>query len=90
MEPKRPEPEVERTPRSRTDPGAGAADAGGWSARIARHPVITATFVVCTLGGAIAGVALLTGDWSVARRLAAGAVGGASIGLLITATKMLG
>lgn len=62
----------------------------GFRARIARHPVITATLLVCTVGGAIAGVVYLSGDWSLARRLAAGAVAGAGTGLLITATKLFG
>ena len=57
---------------------------------VARHPFIAATMVLCTLGGAIAGVVFLSGNPSLARRLAAGAVGGAGTGLLPTATKMLG
>jgi len=39
---------------------------------------------------AAAGVALLDPDWSLLRRALAGAVGGAWIGLLFTATKMVG
>jgi hypothetical protein len=46
--------------------------------------------VVCTLGGAIVGVSMLSADWSLARRLAGGLIGGAGIGLLITATRMIG
>jgi hypothetical protein len=55
-----------------------------------RHPVITGTLLGCTLLGAVLGVYLLTEDWSLARRIAGGAVAGAGCGLLITATKMLG
>ena len=44
----------------------------------------------CTVLGAALGFYLLAGDWSAARRIAAGGVAGAGIGLLITATKMLG
>jgi hypothetical protein len=55
-----------------------------------RHPVISATMILCTVAGAILGVQFLTGDWSVARRIAAGGVAGAGTGLLITATRMLG
>ena len=57
---------------------------------VRRHPVITATIVGCGVIGAVLGFYLLTGDWSAARRILAGAVAGAGTGLLITATKMLG
>jgi len=54
-----------------------------------RHPVISAIFIGCTLLGAALGYALLTDDWSAARRILAGTIGGAGVGLLITATKLL-
>jgi hypothetical protein len=50
--------------------------------------VITAVMLGCTVIGAVLGYVLLTEDWSAARRIAGGAVGGAGVGLLITATKM--
>ena len=53
-----------------------------------RHPVIAGTLIVCTLAGAVLGFALLSGEWSSARRIAAGAVAGGGVGLLLTATKM--
>lgn len=56
---------------------------------VRRHPVITGILVACTLAGGVAGAFLLTGDWSLARRIAAGAVAGGGVGFLITATKML-
>lgn len=59
-------------------------------AALRRHPVITGVMLGCTLLGAVLGVLLLTDDWSLARRLAAGAVGGAGVGFLFTATKMMG
>ena len=62
---------------------------GAW-ATLRRHPIITATLLGCTLAGAVLGFYLLTEDWSVARRLAAGAIAGAGTGLLMTATKMIG
>jgi len=62
---------------------------GAWTA-LRRHPIITATLLGCTLAGAVLGFYLLTEDWSVARRLAAGAIAGAGTGLLMTATKMIG
>ena len=52
------------------------------------HPVITGTLLVCTVAGAVLGFALLSGEWSSARRIAAGAVAGGGVGLLLTATKM--
>jgi hypothetical protein len=68
----------------------GEARDAGLLARLRRHPVITTTLVACTLLGAVLGFYLLTGDWSAARRIAAGAIAGAGVGLLMTATKMLG
>jgi hypothetical protein len=56
---------------------------------LARHPVIAGTLVGCTVLGAALGFYLLEGTWSVVRRIAAGAVAGGGVGLLITATKML-
>jgi hypothetical protein len=56
---------------------------------IQRHPVITAILVGCTLLGAALGFALLGDDWSALRRILAGTIGGAGVGLLITATKMI-
>jgi len=56
---------------------------------IQRHPVITAILVGCTLAGAALGFVLLGDDWSAARRILAGTIGGAGVGLLITATKLI-
>lgn len=60
------------------------------SSALRRHPVITATLVGCALAGAALGFYLLTGDWSPARRIFAGALAGGGVGLLMTATKMIG
>jgi len=57
-------------------------------ALVRRHPVISATLVATTALGAVLGAWLLTGEWSLARRIAAGAVAGAGTGLLLTATKL--
>jgi hypothetical protein len=64
-------------------------ETGVWAA-LHRHPVIAGTFVGCTFAGAVLGFYLLTDDWSIARRLAAGALAGAGTGLLMTGTKMIG
>jgi hypothetical protein len=69
---------------------AGEPRGRGVRGVVARHPVITATLLGCTAIGALLGVVLLTGEWSVARRALAGAVAGGGTGLLVTATKMLG
>lgn len=83
-------PGGEPIPRSAGERPPPAREDRGWGARVARHPVITATLLVCTVGGAIAGALYLSGDWSLARRIAAGAVAGAGTGLLVTATKLFG
>jgi uncharacterized membrane protein len=64
--------------------------ASSWQSVVKAHPVITGLMVGCTLVGAALGYAYLSGEWSLARRIAAGAVGGAGVGLTITATKMIG
>ncbi len=53
-----------------------------------RHPVLTSVFAVCALAGAGLGLALLDPNWSAARRLLVGALGGVGVGLLVTATRL--
>lgn len=67
-----------------------SAFGAAWRWAVRDHPVIAGVLVACTLGGAVLGFALLTPEWSVARRIAGGAVGGAGIGLIVTATRMIG
>jgi hypothetical protein len=71
-------------------PGNERTADAGWRARLRRHPVITATFVVCTVAGALAGLQLGPEAWPTWRQLLAGAFSGAGVGLLVTATKMFG
>lgn len=66
-----------------------ASAPGLWGA-LRRHPVMTSTLLGCTLLGAVLGAYLLTEDWSIARRLVAGALAGAGTGLLMTGTKWIG
>jgi hypothetical protein len=70
--------------------GGGGASGGPSGVRelLRRHPVIVATIVACTLLGAGLGPWLLAEEWSLARRLAAGAVAGAGTGFLLVATKL--
>jgi hypothetical protein len=62
----------------------------GWRGVIAAHPVIFGFTVTCISVGAVMGVFLLTDEWSVARRVAAGIVGGAGVSILITAPRIIG
>ena len=57
---------------------------------IREHPWITGIMLACTLGGALAGPQLFDEDWSLLRQVAAGAFGGAWVGITITVTKMIG
>ena len=57
---------------------------------VTEHPVLTGIFAICILGGAMLGAVLLTEDWSMLRRIAAGAVAGAGVALLTTAPKLIG
>jgi hypothetical protein len=62
----------------------------GWKAAIRAHPIIFGILISCVAIGTVSGVFLLTNEWSLARRIAAGAVGGAGVGFLITAPKIIG
>jgi RsiW-degrading membrane proteinase PrsW (M82 family) len=62
-----------------------------WISAITRHPVISAILVVCTLTGAVVGYAfLVSAAGSPLQAIVGSAVGGAGVGLLITATRLLG
>lgn len=60
-----------------------------WLRIVRDHPVITSVMVVCMLVGAVLGFALLTEEWSAARRILSGVVSGAGVGMLIVATKII-
>ena len=62
----------------------------GWRAAITAHPIIFGVIISCISIGAVLGVFILTGEWSLARRLAAGVVGGDGVGVLITAPRIIG
>jgi hypothetical protein len=62
----------------------------GWQGIVREHPIITAILVACTLVGALVGEIYLYEEWSVARRVAAGAVAGAGVAFTVTATRMIG
>ena len=57
---------------------------------IRSHPVISAVMIGCILAGAVLGYALFTSEWSSVRRILAGVLGGAGVGLIITTTRMIG
>jgi len=61
-----------------------------WRAAIAAHPIISAVMIGCVAIGAVLGIFVLTDEWSLARRVAAGAVAGAGVGILITAPRIIG
>jgi hypothetical protein len=62
----------------------------GWKTVITAHPIIFGVIVTCISMGALLGALILTDDWSLARRIAAGVVGGAGVGILITAPRIIG
>ncbi len=73
-----------------SESAGGAGIAARAVSTMRNHPVITSVMVSCIVLGAIAGVMLLTGDWSLARRLAAGTVAGGGVGILVCGIKMIG
>ena len=52
------------------------------------HPYLTALVVGCTVLGGGLGALLLTDEWPLWRRVAGGLLGGVSVGLLMTATRL--
>jgi len=57
---------------------------------VRRHPVMTALLVTSTLAGAILGGLYLTPEWSLVRRVAAGALAGGGAGFFVIATRVIG
>lgn len=72
------------------DEAERATGSRGWRAAVAAHPIIFAVVISCISIGAVLGVFLLTDEWSLARRIAAGVVAGAGVGILITAPRIIG
>ena len=62
----------------------------GWLRAVRAHPWITAFNVMCLCIGLAMALTHLPAEWSLARRLTAGAMSGIGIGLVITANRMLG
>ena len=54
------------------------------------HPIITGVLLGCTLAGVGLGYGLLSAEWPLWRRLLGGGVGGAGVGIIITAARMIG
>jgi hypothetical protein len=62
----------------------------GLLATLQAHPVITATIVGSTVLGIIIGLVFLPEGWTLARKIAGGAIGGAGCGLIVTAPRIIG
>ena len=70
--------------------GKSRAGLESLSELVREHPVITAVLATLAIGGAVLGGLYLPPEWSVLRRLAAGALSGAGIGFFIVATRLIG
>ena len=53
------------------------------------NPVETATLIVCIVVGAVAGYSMLSDDWSIARRVLGGGIGGAGGWLVVMCGRIL-
>lgn len=71
-------------------PPRPGSDAPGLLGFLRRHPIIVGTFVFFTLLGIVLGVFVLPEEWTLARRILGGAVGGAGCGLICTAPRIVG
>ena len=69
---------------SRSEPQAGLSDLLG------RQRGWVAAWVGLVVAGSVLGVWLLPAEWMLLRRLAAGAVGGAGVALIVSATRLIG
>ena len=61
-----------------------------WIQAIVDHPYITGFILLCLVVGVVVAIDQLPPEWGLARRATAGAFSGISIGLFITANRMLG
>ncbi len=86
--------EIQQEVEGRTDKAEGndVTQKGSlrWIQALRRHPWIVAFNLVCLGIGLLLAFEHLPTEWSLIRRLAAGALSGISIGLVITANRMLG
>jgi hypothetical protein len=57
--------------------------------RLNRHRVLTALFLVSTIAGALVGAFQLPDDIALIRRVLGGAISGAGVVFLMTATRMM-
>jgi hypothetical protein len=71
-------------------PPTGKSQPRGLAGVVRAYPIITATIVVCTGVGVVAGLLCLPEAWPLWRKLAGGALGGAGCGLIVTAPRILG
>ena len=85
---------TEQSPESVRDPGRERepepARRRGFIGVVIAHPIISATILACTLVGIVVGLVLLPEDWTLARKIAGGALGGAGCGLIVTAPRIVG
>jgi hypothetical protein len=61
-----------------------------WTRAARAHPVITAVMLGCAVAGALLGPLWLPESLPLWRRALGGAIGGAGVGLLLTAYRMIG
>ena len=61
-----------------------------WLQVVIAHPYITGFNLLLMIMGILVAVTQLPGEWSLLRRVVAGGMSGISIGLIITANRMLG
>jgi hypothetical protein len=66
------------------------ANPSGRLAALRARPVLTAVMIGCAAAGLVLGVTLLPEGWPLARRVLGGVLGGAGVGLMVTASRMIG
>jgi hypothetical protein len=69
---------------------SATSDRSGLIGLLRTYPIITGVIVGCTLVGIVLGLYFLPVEWTLARRIAGGALGGAGCALIVTAPRIIG
>jgi hypothetical protein len=73
--------------RASREPVAGPS---GTLGALRARPVLAAVLIGFAAAGLLLGVTLLPEGWSLGRRVLGGVLGGAGVGLMVTASRMIG
>ena len=73
-----------------TPPTAEKSQTNSILVAVRQHPVMTTVLVACVVTGAVLGGLYLTPEWSLLRRVSAGALAGGGAAFFALATRVIG